>query len=301
MHGRSIFLVALLLLMPMSQFIDVSTASSGRAMACSGDICLSETMPNPNGYDNATWPGGEWVELHNTGTTDISILNWQLTNKASKTLDLNSVTIVGYDSQNSSSWTISAGDYMLIARNGTPQSQFYIANSNDVLDLFDSSGTRVDQASWNGSNSGSSKVADPANAAYDWINEPNPSPGQANGGGVSGLIPSDLIISEVMPNPWPSFDNSTWPGGEWIEISNTGTSTMDLTGWKITDAAGNELLFNETHLVGANAAASSYEILAGENRIIAINGSSFYGVLNNGGETLTLHWPNGTDAQQISW
>ena len=301
MHGRSIFLVALLLLTPMSQFIDVSAASSGRAMACSGDICLSETMPNPNGLDNATWPGGEWVELHNTGTTDISILNWVLSNSVSKTLDLDSTTIVGYDSQNSSSWTISAGDYMLIARNGTPTSQFHLTNTGDALDLFDSSGTRVDQASWNGSNSGSSKVADPVNAAYDWINEPNPTPGQANGGGVSGLIPSDLIISEVMPNPWPSFDNSTWPGGEWIEITNTGTSTMDLTGWSITDAAGNELRFNETHLVGANASTSSYEMLPDENRIIAINGSSFYGVLNNGGETLTLHWPNGTDAQQMSW
>ena len=74
MHGRSIFLVALLLLTPMSQFIDASAASSGRSMACNGDICLSEVMPNPNGYDNASWPGGEWVELHNTGTTDISIL-----------------------------------------------------------------------------------------------------------------------------------------------------------------------------------------------------------------------------------
>mgnify|MGYP001594067055 FL=1 len=301
MHGRSIFLVALLLLMPMSQFIDVSAASSGRAMACTGDVCLSEAMPNPNGYDDAAWPGGEWIELHNTGTTDISILNWQLSNKASKTLDLNSTTIVGYDSQNSASWTVSAGDYIIIARNGTPTSQFYLSNTADALDLFDSSGTRVDQASWNGSNSGSSKIADPANAAYDWIDESNPSPGQANGGGHTGLVPSDLVITEVLPDPWPSYDNSTWPGGEWVEISNTGSSTIDLTGWSITDSAGNELKFNETHLVGANASTSSYEILSGQNRIIAINGSSFYGVLNNGGDTLTLHWPNGTDAQQISW
>ena len=301
MHGRSIFLVALLLLTPMSQFIDVSTASSGRAMACTGDICLSEAMPDPNGYDNATWPGGEWVELHNTGTTDISILNWQLSNKASKILDLNSATIVDYDSQNSSSWTISAGDYMLIARNGTPTSQFYLSNTADALDLIDSTGTRVDQASWNGSNGGSSKIADPANAAYDWIDESNPSPGQANGGGATGLIPSDLVISEVLPNPWPSLDNATWPGGEWVEVSNTGSSTIDLTGWSITDSAGNELKFDEAHLVGANSSASSYDILPGENRIIAVNGSSFYGVLNNGGDTLTLHWPNGTDAQQMSW
>lgn len=301
MRARSIFLVALLLLSPMTQIMSIGQASSGRAMACSGDICLTEALPNPNGYDNASWPGGEWVELHNTGSTDVSVLNWQLSNKASKTLDLNSATIVGYDSSNSSSWTIAAGDYMIIARNGTPTSQFYLSNTADVIDLYDASGTRVDQASWNGSNSGSSKIADPANAAFDWIDESNPTPGQANGGGASGLFPSDLVISEVLPDPWPSFDNATWPGGEWIEISNTGSSTLDLTGWSISDAAGNQLNFNETHLVGANSSSSSYEIQAGENRIISINGSSFYGVLNNGGDTLTLHWPNGSDAQQMSW
>ena len=81
MHGRSIFLVALLLLMPMSQFIDVSTASSGRAMACSGDVCLSETMPNPNGADTATWPNGEWFEIINAGTTNVDVSGWYANNK----------------------------------------------------------------------------------------------------------------------------------------------------------------------------------------------------------------------------
>ena len=31
------------------------------------------------------------------------------------------------------------------------------------------------------------------------------------------MVPGDVIISEVMANPWPSFDNETWPGGEWVE------------------------------------------------------------------------------------
>ncbi|GIR67002.1 MAG: hypothetical protein CM15mP71_2280 [Candidatus Poseidoniales archaeon] len=39
-------------------------------------------------------------------------------------------------------------------------------------------------------------------------------------------------------------------GGEWVEILNTGTSDIDLTGWSIVDNAGNTLPFNASHLVG---------------------------------------------------
>ena len=42
-----------------------------------------------------------------------------------------------------------------------------------------------------------------------------------------------------MANPWPSYDNETWPGGEWVEILNTGNSDLDLTGYSIIDNAGN--------------------------------------------------------------
>ena len=300
MHGRSIFLVALLLLMPMSQLIDISTASSGRASPCAGNICINEAMPNPIGSDTATWPNGEWFEVTNVGTTNIDISGWYANNKNGNQIMFDSASIVGYNSSNSATWTIVPGDFMVLARNGSSTS--WLTNAAETLELFDSSNSKQDEASWTSASSGASYVEDPADAYADWITAASPTPGSNNSGATAPTyFASDLIISEVMPNPWPSADNETWPGGEWIEISNTGTSTMDLTGWSITDAVGNELRFNETHLVGADSSTSSYEILPGENRIIAINGSSFYGVLNNGGDTLTLHWPNGTDAQQISW
>ena len=72
---------------PYLSTIDVVEATSGRAMACAGNVCLNEALPNPNGYDDAAWPGGEWMEIHNSGSTAVNVLNWQLENKASKTLD----------------------------------------------------------------------------------------------------------------------------------------------------------------------------------------------------------------------
>ena len=106
-------------------------------------------------------------------------------------------------------------------------------------------------------------------------------------------------MTEVMANPWPSFDNATWPGGEWVEILNTGTADIDLTGYSIEDAAGNALPFNSSHLVNAS---QSMLISPGEHRIVAVNGTSTYGVLNNSKvESLTLKWPNGSRSQNSTF
>jgi hypothetical protein len=132
-----------MILAPMTQVVDVGTATNGRSISCSSDICLNELIPNPNGYDNASWPGGEWVELYNNGSTAIDILNWEIENQASKILTANAASIVGYEAGNSSTWTIQPGDYLVVARNGS--ANFYMTNTGGYVDLLDSSGTRVDQ------------------------------------------------------------------------------------------------------------------------------------------------------------
>lgn len=270
-----------------------SSATQARAMACSGSVCLNEVMPNPAGYDNATWPGGEWMELHNSGTSAVNVLNWEVLNKAGKSLTLDSNSIIGYNSSDSTSWTIQPGGYMVIARNGS--SNFYMTNSWDYMRLSDSSGTMVDQASWNSSMSGKSLEEDPADPAADWVQTNSPTPGSANSA-ASGPYPSDLVISEIMANPWPSEDSDHWPGGEWVEVFNIGVTAMDLSGWSIEDAAGNILPFNSSHLVG-----SGTSIPANGYRIIAVNSQNSWGVLNNGQESIDLKWPNGTVAMSASW
>ena len=115
-------------------------ATSSRSLACTGDICLNEALPKPNGYDNASWPGGEWMEIHNSGNTTVDVQDWYLTNKASKTLYFNSTTIVDYDAADSTSWEIEPDEYMVIARNGLSNSVFYLANTNDIISLYTSAG-----------------------------------------------------------------------------------------------------------------------------------------------------------------
>ena len=279
--------------------------SSARSMACTGDVCLNEALPNPNGYDTATWPNGEWLELYNSGNTSVDISSWYATNKAGKTLFFNETTIVGYDANDTTSWEIAPNDYMVISRNGLSTTMFYLANTNDILDLYNGNGTQIDQATWtfgsSGSPSGVSLEEDPVSPVNDWIATNTPTPGGINTGGGTGgptLMPADLKINEVMADPWPSFDGDMWPDGEWIEVTNTGALDLDLTGWSIEDQAGKILPFNETHLVDANS--SGYLITPGATRMIAVNGSGS-SMLNNGVEMLNLKWPNGSIAQQVTW
>ena len=196
MKARVFFLTCILMMAPFVNLAEVVEATSGRALACSGTVCLNEALPNPTGYDDDTWPNGEWMEIYNTGSTPVDVLNWKLVNKASKTLEFNSSSIVGYQTGNSSSWTIQPGDYMVIARNG--YANFYLTNTNDYITMEDSSGNVIDQASWNSSSSGYSLEEDPAGPTNDWVSTNSPTPGSVNSATV-GVVPSDLRISEVWP------------------------------------------------------------------------------------------------------
>ena len=299
----TIFLLSLfqpLSLNPLAENGETALLASGRSSACTGTVCINEVIPNPNGADDATYPNGEWFELTNSGTSDVDLTGWKATTSAGKTLAFDGATIIGYQAGNTSTWTISPGEYVVIARNG--DNNFYLTNTGLTLNLIDANNNQVHSATWGSTSSGVSYEQDPANATAGWVPTGSPSPGQANSaGGPATLIPGDLIITEVMANPWPSYDNATWPGGEWVEVLNTGPADIDLTGYSVVDAAGNVLPFNSSHLVNATVSSSSYLIGPGEHRILAVNGTSPYGVLNNGAESLTLKWPNGSPSQEVSW
>ena len=53
MKSRVFFLSFILMMSPLLSFVDVSEATSGRAMACNGTVCLNEALPNPSGADDA--------------------------------------------------------------------------------------------------------------------------------------------------------------------------------------------------------------------------------------------------------
>ena len=290
-------LVLLLLLSTGGLALTTASATGARSNVCAGPICINELIPNPAGYDNATYPGGEWVELVNEGTTSVDVRNWALVNDVGKSLAIDSSTIVDYDAADSASYTMAPGDYLVVARNGA--TDFYLTNSGShSVDLRNTQGFSQHLATWTGSSSGTSYERDAAAPTNDYVPTNAPTPGQANNQTPTlDIIPGPFHITEVMPNPWPSADNATWPGGEWVEIYNPGTSSVDLTDWTIVDAALNSLRVDGVSTYLADGTTTTV-LPAGTRAIVALNGTS---MLNNAVEQLDLLWPNETIAQRLGW
>lgn len=286
-----------------------ATMVSSRSTGCSGDVCITEVLVNAFGAETgavgpADWTTGEWVEIYNAGTSTVDLSTWSLEDHYSRPLSMTTNHVV-YPTA-ASSLNVNPGDYIVLARNGDGGScGFCLKNSNGMVNLTDPTGSIVHTITWTSSpTEGTSLIEDPNNPTADWIESPTLSPGEANQGGTAVgpvYFPGDLIVNEVMADAFPSFDNATYPGGEWVEVLNQGNTEIDLTGYYLSDAAGNIIEFDQDHLIGFSDEASSMMIDAGSTRIVAVNGSTNSGVLNNAVEKLRIHWPNGTIADEVNW
>mgnify|MGYP000096432157 FL=1 len=86
-----------------------ASQTSARSNACSSTVCINEVLPNPNGFNDAASPGGEWLEVHNTGTTAVDMLNWPAVNSGNRILAFDANTIVGYPPSHETTWWIAPG------------------------------------------------------------------------------------------------------------------------------------------------------------------------------------------------
>jgi len=108
------------------------------------------------------------------------------------------------------------------------------------------------------------------------------SPFAASSGGASGLV-----ITEVMKDPTQVSDNA----GEWFEVRNLGSVSIDVSGWTIRDAGSN------VHVIPATTPlvipARSYFVF-GINADPALNGG-----VNVGYRYSSFTLSNGADAIQL--
>ena len=289
--------------------VENSSKTSSRSVACSADVCISEVLVNAYGAETGAvgpndWTSGEWVELHNQGTSVVDLSTWALEDHYNRPLSMTTNHVV-YPSS-ATNVELAPGDFIVLARNGDGGScGFCLKNSNGMVNLKDATGGLVHTISWTSSpTEGTSLVEDASNPTADWVESATLSPGEANQGGTPAgptYFSGDIIISEVMADAFPSYDNASYPGGEWVEILNQGNTLIDLTGYYISDAAGNIIEMDEDHLIGYSANSDSLTISPGATRIVAVNGSTSSGVLNNAVEKLRVHWPNGTIGDEVNW
>lgn len=224
-------------------------------------LVITEYSNNPNFVFDSL---GEWLELHNPGTSAVNIEGWTLSDLGS-----NAVTL----DNGGAGMMVPAGGYVTLANNMDPltngninhdwlyDSAFQLSNGADEIVLKDLTGTLVDEVLYDGGplwpdltgESVSLSVTaldatlndDPANwsaatctiagGAGPMCNADTGTPGAANdtcstmpctaGGAGTG----DLLIVEIMQNPFTAFDNE----GEWFEVYNNTGSSIDMNGMTI--------------------------------------------------------------------
>ena len=80
---------------------DEKSSAGAKSTACSGDICLSELFVNAVGPETdavgpSDWTTGEWVEIHNSGTSSVDMTGWYLRDhygNSNRQLDLSLIHI----------------------------------------------------------------------------------------------------------------------------------------------------------------------------------------------------------------
>jgi hypothetical protein len=156
-------------------------APSGQQPA-QNNITINELLPNPSGVQqdynndgNTTNAKDEFVELYNSGDTNINVANWQLVSGSS-------ILIIGDATIPAKGFVyFVAGNKTATANGSSAWSGAWttLSNGGDSLALNDNNGAAADGFSYTTSSAGRSLGRYPDGSA-NWVLSMTPSPGAAN-------------------------------------------------------------------------------------------------------------------------
>ncbi len=265
-----------------------------REVWASGGVVISEII----------WDGVEYVELFNAGGEDVLLDGWKLTRQQDGGDEKEIVLFNDGD-------VLAAGDYFLVERSEDATSissdkvasGVVLVNGGELLRLYDVDGVVIDQAkqfgAWfAGENteggvamervdmSGSGGTAESWQTSTGRIGDRDGTPGAANGEKIE-MSPSaeptphtyskEIVINEFLPNPAGSDSD-----GEWIELYDMGSETVNLEGWVIDDEEGG----SSPYIIDQDVV-----ILAGEYLLFRRSETGI--ALNNNGDKVRLLSPDG--------
>lgn len=270
-------------------------------------------------YDTIGTDGEEeWIELYNDSAVVMDISGWTITdnNGLGGTLTIPSGT------------TMSPGTYLTIAVDSAGFNALYgfdadiyvsipgLNNSGDALILKDDTGAEVDAVGWEGGASGGvpaswGSTSDPSaptgstivrtdpqvdtDTYEDWSVAPNNGDPQTQPSGSTGVVFSEVFYDT------PGDENVE----EWIELYNNAETTVDLSGWQITDNNGTGYTY--TFPAGTTVQPGTYLTVArnsgGFNALYGYE-ADVYGslpYLNNSGETIILYDSGSNEVDAVAW
>ena len=254
----------------------------------------SETIEDPD--EAGEYP--DWIELYNYGSTPINTGGMSFN-------DSSNLWMIPTNAP--AQTTIAPGGYLLFwadddTEQGPLHTNFKLSASGDEVGLSASDGTLIDRIVFG------SQVTDDSYGRYPnggpgWQTFVNPTstPGSSNGGESAD---AGIIISEIMYHP--GHNELTFEPEplelEYIELLNTGTSLVDLGGWRFVDGVEFELPANTMigangrMVIAANTAAFSTKYPAVTNFV-----GGWLGKLSNSGERITLVNSMGTVIDSVDY
>jgi endonuclease/exonuclease/phosphatase family metal-dependent hydrolase len=117
------------------------------------------------------------------------------------------------------------------------------------------------------------------------LGEPLPLPEER--GEVHAVPAADKVLEIVCVHPdAPGNDNENL-AGEWVEIQNSSSQPVDLTGWRVVDDAGHEIALEGSLKSGQSLRVDSTAIRRP--------------IWNNSGDTVILRSPQGTVASTLNY
>lgn len=268
-------------------------------MVHEGAVVISEIMPDPlTGLRDEDDELSDWIELYNTTDETISLDNYALSNKETKPLK----------------WrfpkgaTIAPHGYYLVFCSGKdrnesatsiPHANFRISSEHDTLVLSDGHGRLVDRVvidnipedcSYARGTDGSFSVQQVATPSLS-----NDQSGRNRMDvNLRAMNKTGVYISEIMA----SNDSTTVYQDDgyvdWIELYNSSTQTVDLSGYGLSDNVGRARKWQFPQ--GTFISPGEYKVILCDGRSNLSTGAQLhtsFKILRAGGEAVTLSTPEG--------
>ncbi len=199
-----------------------------------GSVYISEIMADPKGAPRM--PDTEYIELHNTLATDISLDGWTLLYREKTSVPLDGAEIP-------------AGSYIILYRSGDEMEEDLLpcafasdvfpanlANAGQRVQLFDGGGVLMDDVvyekaqsgvSWERGDNGWYLSTDPLGGTPGAANSKAFSENGSDDGDSSMKVEEKAVVfNEILPNPAEG-------GSEYIELFNRSVSAVSLSGLAI--------------------------------------------------------------------
>ena len=217
-------------------------ANATTEIAPVGQVVISEVMSS----NKTAWAGADglypdWVELCNRGKTAVDLTGWTLTDNPGRKIKFT------FEDQ-----MLEPGAYLVISLTGNLQAApgqpyqapFRLSASGDALLLYDAGGAIMQAMNLPALAADTAYALEGASGAYraTGLYTPGLSNTRSNHAALSGQTSdSAVVVNELMAANRTTLRDGDGAYSDWVELFNTGSERVDLTGYGLSDDGGDLL------------------------------------------------------------